>query len=181
MLHWSIKADARRGKNDRRALAGLFRQSVFGRLAGYEDVNDAERLQHNPAIVPAVSAVHVAGTQSTAFEVAKLVEHEQRVIAGSKQSSRRRAAIEDQRGAPSPHWSRARQASLSGPIAFSYRESRAVSFALPLARRVMYVVSSCFLRKCRIFRAGRQQAASVLSASAYSNIRHPLLSVLSAN
>jgi len=81
MLHWSIKADARRGKNDRRALAGLFRQSVFGRLAGYEDVNDAERLQHNPAIVPAVSAVHVAGTQSTAFEVAKLVEHEQRVIA----------------------------------------------------------------------------------------------------
>src|SRR5262249_24354945 len=31
----------------------------------------------------AVSAVHVAGTQSTAFEVAKLVEHEQRVIAGA--------------------------------------------------------------------------------------------------
>jgi len=27
-------------------------------------------------VVPAVSAVHVAGTQSTAFEVAKLVEHE---------------------------------------------------------------------------------------------------------
>jgi hypothetical protein len=33
--------------------------------------------------VPAVSAVHVAGTQSTAFEVAKLVEHEQQVIAGA--------------------------------------------------------------------------------------------------
>jgi|AmaraimetFIIA100_FD_contig_111_390339_length_1972_multi_4_in_0_out_0_3 hypothetical protein len=28
-------------------------------------------------VVPAVSAVHVAGTQSTAFEVAKLVEHEE--------------------------------------------------------------------------------------------------------
>src|SRR5215831_11899128 len=27
--------------------------------------------------------MHVAGTQSTAFEVAKLVEHEQRVIAGA--------------------------------------------------------------------------------------------------
>src|ERR1700731_450139 len=26
------------------------RQSVFGRLAGYEDVNDAERLRHDPAI-----------------------------------------------------------------------------------------------------------------------------------
>ena len=38
-------ADARTGKNGRHALAGLFRQSVFGRLAGYEDVNDAERLR----------------------------------------------------------------------------------------------------------------------------------------
>src|SRR5215472_14251957 len=34
-------------------------------------------------VVPAVSAVHVAATQSTAFEVAKLVEHQQRVIAGA--------------------------------------------------------------------------------------------------
>src|SRR6266536_2922838 len=30
--------------------AGLLRQSVFGRLAGYEDVNDAERLRHDPAM-----------------------------------------------------------------------------------------------------------------------------------
>jgi hypothetical protein len=43
-------ADARTGKNGRHALAGLFRQSVFGRLAGYEDVNDAERLLHIPAM-----------------------------------------------------------------------------------------------------------------------------------
>ena len=34
-------ADARTGKNGRHALAGLLRQSVFGRLAGYEDVNAA--------------------------------------------------------------------------------------------------------------------------------------------
>jgi hypothetical protein len=26
------------------------RQSLFGRLAGYEDVNDAERLAHDPAL-----------------------------------------------------------------------------------------------------------------------------------
>jgi DDE family transposase len=45
-----ILADARRGKNGRHALAGLFRQSVFGRLAGYEDVNDAERVRHDPAM-----------------------------------------------------------------------------------------------------------------------------------
>jgi Transposase DDE domain group 1 len=31
-----VLADARSGKNGRHALAGLFRQSVFGRLAGYE-------------------------------------------------------------------------------------------------------------------------------------------------
>jgi len=29
---------------------GLLRQSVFGRLAGYEDVNDAEYLRHDPAM-----------------------------------------------------------------------------------------------------------------------------------
>jgi Transposase DDE domain group 1 len=43
-------ADARTGKNGRHALVGLLRQSVFSRLAGYEDVNDAERLRHDPAM-----------------------------------------------------------------------------------------------------------------------------------
>src|SRR5215207_8277327 len=43
-------ADARTGKNGRHALVGLLRQSVFVRLAGYEDVNDAERLRHDPAM-----------------------------------------------------------------------------------------------------------------------------------
>jgi len=33
--------DPRTGKNGRHALTGLFRQSVFGCLGGYEDVNDA--------------------------------------------------------------------------------------------------------------------------------------------
>ena len=40
-------ANARTVKNGRHALAGLFRQSVFGRLAGYEDMNDAKRLRHD--------------------------------------------------------------------------------------------------------------------------------------
>ena len=39
-----VLADARTGKNGRHQLVGLLRQSVFGRLAGYEDVNDADRL-----------------------------------------------------------------------------------------------------------------------------------------
>jgi hypothetical protein len=42
--------DGRRGRNARHTLGGLFRQSVFGRLAGYEDVNDAERLARDPAM-----------------------------------------------------------------------------------------------------------------------------------
>ena len=43
-------ADGRTGKNGRHGLVGLLRQSVYGRLAGYEDVNDADRLGHDPAM-----------------------------------------------------------------------------------------------------------------------------------
>src|SRR5580700_11328967 len=43
-------AEARTGRNRRHLLVGLLRQSVFGRLAGYEDVNDAERLRRDPAM-----------------------------------------------------------------------------------------------------------------------------------
>ena len=46
----SILTEARRGKNVRHMVEGLFRQSVFGRLAGYEDVNDAERLSLDPGM-----------------------------------------------------------------------------------------------------------------------------------
>src|ERR1700680_2564801 len=43
-------AEPRTGQNRRHVLVGLLRQSVFGRLAGYEDVNDAERLARDPAM-----------------------------------------------------------------------------------------------------------------------------------
>jgi hypothetical protein len=47
LLRWPMGlcndfGDAQTGKNGRYPLVGLLRQSVFGRLAGYEDVNDAE-------------------------------------------------------------------------------------------------------------------------------------------
>ena len=60
-------ADARTGKNGRHTLVGLLRQSVFGRLAGYEDVNDAERLRHDPAmrwIVGGKAALSAAASPS---------------------------------------------------------------------------------------------------------------------
>src|SRR5687767_6050144 len=46
----STLAESRRGKNIRHRLLGLLRQAVYGRLADYEDVNDAERLARDPAM-----------------------------------------------------------------------------------------------------------------------------------
>src|ERR1035437_6135813 len=43
-------ADGRTGRNGRHDLIGMLRQSVFGRLAGDEDVNDADRLGRDPAM-----------------------------------------------------------------------------------------------------------------------------------
>ena len=41
--------DSRTGRNTRHALLPLIRQSIYSRLAGYEDVNDAERLSVDQA------------------------------------------------------------------------------------------------------------------------------------
>ena len=41
-------SDSRQGLNKQFALADLLRQSVYSRLAGYEDLNDAERLAADP-------------------------------------------------------------------------------------------------------------------------------------
>ncbi len=46
----SALGEGRRGKNIRHRLLGLLRQAVYGRLAGYEDVNDAARLARDPAM-----------------------------------------------------------------------------------------------------------------------------------
>jgi Transposase DDE domain group 1 len=46
----SLLSENRRGRNTRHRLLGLLRQAVYGRLAGYEDLNDAERLARDPAM-----------------------------------------------------------------------------------------------------------------------------------
>ena len=46
----NVLADSRTGKNGWHDVVGLLRQSVYGRLAGYEDVNDADRLGRDPAM-----------------------------------------------------------------------------------------------------------------------------------
>jgi len=40
--------DGRRGKNTQLPLPDLLRQSIYSRLAGYEDLNDAQRLAQDP-------------------------------------------------------------------------------------------------------------------------------------
>ncbi len=45
-----VLTDSRMGTNKRHLLVPLLRQSIYSRLAGYEDVNDAERLCVDPAM-----------------------------------------------------------------------------------------------------------------------------------
>ena len=49
-LAGEVLTDTRTGQNSRHTLIAQLRQSVFGRLAGYEDVNDADRLGRDPAM-----------------------------------------------------------------------------------------------------------------------------------
>src|ERR687884_150278 len=64
--------DARSGKNGRHRLAGLLRQAVFGRLAGYEDVNDAERLCRDPAMCWVVGDRAISGSAASASQMGRL-------------------------------------------------------------------------------------------------------------
>jgi DDE family transposase len=64
-------ADARTGKNGRHRLVDLLRQSVFGRLAGYEDVNDADRLCHDPAMRWVVGDRAISGSAASASQMGR--------------------------------------------------------------------------------------------------------------
>ena len=53
--------DTRTGKNGVHNFNGLLRQSTFGRLAGYPDVNDADRLSRDPVMRQIVGGRAVDG------------------------------------------------------------------------------------------------------------------------
>jgi hypothetical protein len=66
-LAGEVLADRRTGRNGWHGIVGLLRQSVFGRLAGYEDVNDADRLGRDPAMhwIVGGKAVERGGTSTS--------------------------------------------------------------------------------------------------------------------
>ncbi|ANY83066.1 transposase (plasmid) [Microvirga ossetica] len=78
-LAGEVLADPRTGQNSRHTLIAQLRQSVFGRLAGYEDVNDAERLGRDPAMRwvvggRAVTQNAASASQMGRFETEVLVQ-----------------------------------------------------------------------------------------------------------
>src|ERR671933_2078258 len=66
-----LLADTRTGQNSRHTLIAQLRQSVFGRLAGYEDVNDAERLAHDPAMRWIVGGRAVTGQAASTSQMGR--------------------------------------------------------------------------------------------------------------
>jgi hypothetical protein len=64
-------ADARTGRNGRHWLAGLLRQSVFGRLVCYEDVNDADRLRRDPVMRWVVGDRAISGSAASASQMGR--------------------------------------------------------------------------------------------------------------
>jgi hypothetical protein len=63
--------DTRTGQHTRHSLLALLRQSIYRRLAGYEDVNDAERLCLDPALRIVVGGRAKGQTAASTSEMAR--------------------------------------------------------------------------------------------------------------
>jgi len=66
-----VLKDTRTGRNCVHSLVGLLRQLVFGRLAGYEDVNDADRLALDPVMRQVVGGRAVDDQAASASQMGR--------------------------------------------------------------------------------------------------------------
>ena len=153
-----VLADARRGKNGRHALAGLFRQSVFGRLAGYEDVNDAERLRHDPAMRWIVGGKAAQGCAASASQMGRF---ETQWLTAPENLS----AIADLSGQwiDLVHGRRPRAVASGGRIGGEKRKARSASMAA--RSKSSGRGFAALMGRSSLYRAGRSRLRRIGSAS----------------